>query len=415
MRPYLLRPSPSLWATVPLLLSGACESVEEPADEAQTWTTEVEFEIGDALEGDALFGVVSQVRVEGARVFVLEPYEARLTLWAPTGTRLVTVGRWGEGPGEFRVPHRVHVDSMSFYVQDQRRFTRFAADGALLETVPDLPSTLSFRGFRLRAEALLDGGYLATPVIPPGVVEGWHGDDPVLDLPVFHAAQDQGQWLMDTVVVLDMTNQGLNIQGDDPESGVVGFFSVQAYGDYDLSYYDPRTGAVVVARRNGEGGQVVLSEVTVAGDTTWHRRLSLPVVPMDPARAEELVETLTRLVHRRAALESEFLSEARARRMVEEAVYLPDPVPGVSRMVGTTSGDIWLRTFEKVDTLAVWYAIGRGDTTSPAKRVLLPTGFAMYDGTATHVWGVREDSLDINYVVGRKLVRAPNEDPDPSR
>ncbi len=48
--------------------------------------------------------------------------------------------------------------------------------------------------------------------------------------------------------------------------------------------------------------------------------------------------------------------------------------------------------FGVVDTLAVWYAIGRGDTGLSLRRVLLPTGFAMHDGTANHVWGVHEDS-----------------------
>ena len=37
--------------------------------------------------------------------------------------------------------------------------------------------------------------------------------------------------------------------------------------------------------------------------------------------------------------------------------------------------------------------------------VLLPVGFRAMDATDTHVWGVWEDELDINYVVGRRLMR----------
>ena len=72
---------------------------------------------------------------------------------------------------------------------------------------------------------------------------------------------------------------------------------------------------------------------------------------------------------------------------------------------GMSTGDLWMQTFEEVDSLVVWYTIGRGDTESALQRVLLPTGFRARDATPTHVWGVRRDSLGVAYVTGRKLVR----------
>ena len=58
-----------------------------------------------------------------------------------------------------------------------------------------------------------------------------------------------------------------------------------------------------------------------------------------------------------------------------------------------------------MDTLIVWYSVERGDDESPPQRVLLPDWLVLLDATDTHVWGVWRDELDINYVVGRRLVR----------
>ena len=68
-------------------------------------------------------------------------------------------------------------------------------------------------------------------------------------------------------------------------------------------------------------------------------------------------------------------SRAEARALVEDALYTPDPLPSVRYLRGMSTGDLWMQTFEEVDSLAVWYTIGRGDTESGLRKVLLPMGF----------------------------------------
>ena len=85
----------------------------------------------------------------------------------------------------------------------------------------------------------------------------------------------------------------------------------------------------------------------------------------------------------------------------------PTRCPLFTTSAGCRPGDLWMQTFEEADSLMVWYTIGRGDTESELRRVLLPTGFRARDATATHVWGVRRDSLGVAYVTGR---RAGSED-----
>lgn len=96
-----------------------------------------------------------------------------------------------------------------------------------------------------------------------------------------------------------------------------------------------------------------------------------------------------------------------ARDNIEASLYLPgEYLPPVKRLFTASSGQVWLLSHETLDTLNVWYSIERGDTVTPPRRVLLPEWFLVHDATDTHVWGVWKDELDINYVVGRRLVPA---------
>ena len=90
---------------------------------------------------------------------------------------------------------------------------------------------------------------------------------------------------------------------------------------------------------------------------------------------------------------------------IEKSVHVPgDYLPAIKRLFTASSGQVWLLSHETVDTLNVWYSVERGDDESPPRRVLLPDWFVLLDATDTHVWGVWRDELDINYVVGRRLV-----------
>lgn len=50
-----------------------------------------------------------------------------------------------------------------------------------------------------------------------------------------------------------------------------------------------------------------------------------------------------------------------------------------------------------------------GDMGAPPRRVLLPESFRITDATATHVWGIWRDALDVPHVVGRRLVQRPGD------
>ena len=89
---------------------------------------------------------------------------------------------------------------------------------------------------------------------------------------------------------------------------------------------------------------------------------------------------------------------------VPETLYRPGHLPGAINLALTASGEVWLSTFEELDTLRVFYALRRGDVARGPKRVLLPKWLSVQDVTDTHVWGIWEDDLGLPHVVGRRLV-----------
>ena len=170
------------------------------------------------------------------------------------------------------------------------------------------------------------------------------------------------------------------------------------YEGGDTYWEDPGAGTVVVVRRSGDrlgAGVTELLEMEAAagGDTVWQRRLGFEAIRLTQAMLEATIDSV-----------GSGLDDPLPRDAVEKALYAPEYLPAVSRLTLTSSGHVWLRTYEQQDTLRVWYSLERGDNESPARRVLLPGWFQVMDATKTHVWGVWQDELDINYVVGWRLV-----------
>lgn len=314
------------------------------------------------------------------------------------------MGGVGEGPGQFSGQFLVQVLPDGFLARDARRFTSFTAEGTFRETFRFPPPSLSFRGFRLRMQAMLsDGTFLAVPVVPAPVVMGPMGDDPIKSLPVLHLSEGDGPWSMDTVAALDTRNRYFTYGESVWQAGVP---MDQFYGDYDLTWFDPVAGSVVVVGRTGGNGEVALTELNARGDTLWHLQLRLPPVPPPSDLASTTADAMVRAIASRQTGLGDPAVQRRLRRQIEDAFYIPDPLPGASKVRGTASGEIWLRGFEDADTAtAVWYAVQRGKDRPPrVRRVLIPRNFDLRDASDTHVWGVQSDELGVHYVARRRLM-----------
>lgn len=248
-------------------------------------------------------------------------------------------------------------------------------------------------------------------------------NDPVDSVPLLRIRQSGDGWLPEPLFTLNTRGATLLVPG---ESHI--FLPPHPYSTADRYVADPSAATVLVARVEGQhlrAGEAELLEISVEGDTLWRRLLAFD--PVRPTREflEATIEDVVKMLGpegppaklpRDVSQDGELpvvglapLSGPRKsppRNVIEGALGNPEHLPAVSDLVLASSGSVWLGTHERSDTLAAWYVVERGRRASAPRRVLLPGWFRLMDATETHVWGVVEDELGINYVVGRRLAPA---------
>ena len=376
-----------------------------PDGTGPTWTSELQYKIGDAVEGDALFHIIPTLGVGrgGERIYVVEPGPSRVSVWTPDGRFLFAVGQAGDGPGDLASPRYVYPHDSGFLVREWRRFSHFSADGEL-KTTSTFPGNVSYEGFEIRMLGLLsDGSFLGRPSIALSVVMGDRGDDPIETLPLLRIAESGAGWSQQPLVWQNNRNATLWYKLPDGNA-----FLPQSFSDADQYEPDPVAGTFVLARNVGEGlgaGEAEILEIAATGDTLWQRRLRFDPTPLAGAVLDEEIDLQLELVDELEELHPGFLGRRSPRQAVEEALHLPEHLPVIKDFFLTSfSEEVWIQSHERVDTLSVWYTIPRGEDEAPPRRVLLPVSFWAHDATETHVWGVWRDELDVNYAVGRRLV-----------
>ena len=103
--------------------------------------------------------------------------------------------------------------------------------------------------------------------------------------------------------------------------------------------------------------------------------------------------------------EGDSIASPRVKRRLREALIVPEFWPAIRGFRLMPNGEVWFRRL-KGGAEHVWYAVTRGETEGPIRRIVLPEPFTPRGVTSTHVWGDRRDEMDVQYVAGLRLVRA---------
>ena len=399
---------PLIGATVPLVALF-------PSAGAQEWTTEPEFEIGNSPAAGATLWHVRQVRVnrDGSRIYVNEgrgygsgvSRAPRVTVWSPDGSPLVEIGREGENR-DLGVPLGIRLGRSGFWIRYAPLFMLYSDDGSLVEEVghPGL-HTGDVNVFAVLADRSFIG---LTRVSRLYDRLGWGGGEPDLDDHLIHVSPSRDGWRRDTIADLDRTNLLFGLRARSGSGPIpTNHFAGQRFSDTDLFYLDAISRAVGIVTRNGDPGEVGLYEITIRGDTTWQRQMELPAVPIPAEVFEETVENAVESVTSEPVAPGNALARLpldTLRRMARDALHLPSHLPPVTRAIATVSGEVWLLSTERSDTLVAWYSLPRGDVDNPPRRILLPVWYRLADVTRTHVWGIRTREDGAAQVLGRRLI-----------
>lgn len=126
---------------LPLLIATVLSCVGESGPTvAPVWTLQETLRIGSGEEGPTSFSWVKGIDADSTgRIFIYEHSTQDIRVFGPDGTYLKTLGRKGAGPGELRNAEGIaFARDGTLWVRDAAngRFSRFSADGTVLESMP---------------------------------------------------------------------------------------------------------------------------------------------------------------------------------------------------------------------------------------------------------------------------------------
>lgn len=343
------------------------------------WSLEPEIRIG-AIDGagpDVFGDIRNLVPDDDGGVWIYDQQAFQLRHFGASGEHLRSVGRKGQGPGEFwgNACARPGADG-EIWVETETNWHRFDSTGEFLGTFPT-PSKMAcaVRGW------MPDGRYLAADM---------DFDWETRERTSYYVALE---WTGETMIPVD-TFQGPEL----PELETVTFVSESGNSRSEQLIPFVHNASSRLAREGGfwvwEGnGAYEMWLQSLSGDTL--RRISRPYapVPVDGAVRSEAIANLQRPGWR---AETKF-----------DASQVPHVYPPFASVMSAEDGSVW-----------VLRDVGDGETTrevfSADDRYLGPIRIPesleelriWYIGL-DYVWGTLQDDLDVQYVVRARIVR-PN-------
>lgn len=377
----------------------ACDPQKDVAAlETPHGTAEEELRIGAVDDPDLAFSSVVALEVgHDGDIYSLHPEERMLRHWSASGELIGTIGREGDGPGEFRMPRTLGWSGDSLWVVDSSltRISFFDAAGryvgALSPTV-DLGSVdLNEQGvYPARPVGMLGDGSIYGETSPAAPAA--HG----VPIRLHHVRMGPDGATLDTIFGVAYGRElNLTLTFD----AGMRYGSPQPFTDRPLITLarDGRS-LLVLERRadDADGGNAFhLLRLGLSGDTIDSR--AYPYRPVAIPR-----DTIERELQQRVERVNEVtqgmgISLSQIQTMVRDAMYIPDAYPPVGHLVAGRDGTVWLSRQPQGSTGTEWLVLdAQGE---PIGRVELPRALTLMAAERSRVWGIERDEYDVDYIV----------------
>jgi hypothetical protein len=324
------------------------------------------------------------------RIYVLEQRPPEVRVYEPGGAFVRTLGRRGEGPGEFLMAGGLGWLGDTLWIQDgaNLRVTLFDTSGVFLGSFqpgaqfqPQNPD-----GSRISTNWPLVGGTTLGMVSPPSRrgAETRVGTRPLLRLSREGAVQD-------TLALVPLTE--FAFFEPTTRDGAVGIMTYPSFlrDDPEVAL-SPDSESIVVVFGQFPGaaeGRFRVIRFSSSGDTILDREYSVAPRPLAEADKRRAFDRL---------FSHSIAREAFDRGALERAMPLPSHFPPVTGAVPGFDGSIWLRGVELPESDSVSRTV-LGSNGDPLFFTLVPKRLRVLGATATTVWGVLPDSLDVPFVI----------------
>jgi hypothetical protein len=393
--------------TVCLLVLVGCEPAPPPEDallgSLPTLEPTENLRIGSVDDPEAGFSAVTGVEVDrDGNLYVLEAQEKEVRVFDREGIRIRTLGREGEGPGEFRYVSRFGLVGDTVWVLDYglQRTTLFHREGPLLSTGSWAGVSVAFGSggstgnvgpFQMRRD-----GLFTSRIVGIAVAMGAGPSQDSLRIPevLFHpsgAVVDTVGW--------EVQPPAPSSSGQRVEVGGTGYSVPRPPSDGPLRAEFP-DGLWLVKRpvaRADTVSRLSLTRLDLQGDTALSR-----LYRYAPRRySDEVLDSLAMPINvRRRAARSGADPEAVMNR-IRAAMEVPEFQPPVLETVAGPGGTLWLRREDGGGLAHRWLIVGP-DGTPRGHVEVLRRSRVRWVGEEEFVT-VERDEYDVPWVVRFRL------------
>ena len=386
------------------------------------WRLEETLRLGSVDGGEVTFAPVWDLDVgPGGRIYLVQGWVPEVSVFLPDGRPAGTIGRAGEGPGEFPMsPLRLGWRGDTLWVSDRFTTHFFSADGAAVRQVSFETRVPSEGSIFRPGTPLVDASFLPQRSVTSDSRLFYLADGvPLVRL------STSGE-IVDTLAIVDQHLAPFTIVRKRDANGWGGVLLRHplAYsgGESQLPVAANPDGTAVVllgAVRDGrEDARFDLLKIRFDGDTLLHRSISYA-----PRRITQNEETRLRegfgallagdyypdsMRRPMSARESE-----RKRRLGFDLITFPEHHPPVRKIVAGHDGSIWLLRESSPSPADLWEIYGEDGRLEGSVRITgtvsaIPWNprLEIFRATRTEVWGMTTDDLEVPYIHRYRVVRS---------
>ncbi|MEX1183550.1 MAG: 6-bladed beta-propeller [Gemmatimonadota bacterium] len=377
-------------ACIAIVLTACDERISDSgrrdADRLPVLSAVEDLRLGSLADPDSGFSRIGAVAVDqDGNVYVVEQQPPEIRVFDAAGTPLRTIGRQGQGPGEFVRPGLIGILLDTLWVNDPGlgRVTLFLLDGSVAETFPTAPIVrpappspnvmVTLRGGVLRSDGFVHMeradavAFLGPGTAPPDS----------LSVPIIRLDRDGN--------VVDTAGEGRIYLVHSDDEGSPGRPAqtdlVDSPGPPADTPLRVRTdaGSILIDRKvpaTADGASFSITRLSTEGDTLYHRVLGYSPTPYTAAAIDSLRSTLGDIT----------IPEYRT--------------PVIAAHVGSDGTVLLLRDGE-TGADRRWLVIDSDGT--PRGQAMLPASISIRWIGSDAIYAVERDSFDVPWLVRYRL------------